>query len=259
MVDNPDTDPADDLPALKTDQSSDSPMLGRRTYLGLTGAALATATTGYAVSGGDSESAQVTELNSVTSFGYGGSPVVQQSAKLVTASTVEAEPNDSIETAMPVDSGVTVDAMLETSETDWYGISAAEGDQITVEYDRSSSQGITSVFIYNPDGESVETRNVGTDKLVTVAELAATAGTYFIQITEVNNGGGEYTLTTWAGDGSTTTPSPTPTATATSTATPTATSTATPTATPSPTPSPTPVADDFGEQGYGAYGYGGSA
>ena len=64
------------------------------------------------------------------------------------------------------------------------------------------------------------------------------------------------------GDGATETPTPTPTPTETATPTPTDTATPTPTDTATPTPTATPTAtpipnDEFGERGYGAYGYGG--
>ncbi|ELZ19970.1 alpha beta-propellor repeat-containing integrin [Halosimplex carlsbadense 2-9-1] len=59
------------------------------------------------------------------------------------------------------------------------------------------------------------------------------------------------------------TPSPTPTEAAspapteTPSSTPTATSTPTPSPTDSPTPSPTPISAEYGQVGYGEYGYGG--
>ncbi|MEF8791506.1 MAG: carbohydrate-binding protein, partial [Haloarculaceae archaeon] len=88
------------------------------------------------------------------------------------------------------------------------------------------------------------------------------AGTHVVRLEAV---GGYFNLNWFAGERTEETPTPSPTATPVPTDTPTPTATAapteTPTSTPVPTATPTPDADDedYAEQGFGQYGYGGIA
>jgi len=204
--------------------------LDRRSYLvaaGLTTAALAGCT------GRDASET----VPPVSAFGYGGGPVLQQTDSL---SIAESEPNDRRTDATPVGLGSTVAATLTVSDSDWYTVDLTAGDEVVAEFTRQAPTGITAVILYDPDGQFSNLRYVSTDQPVVVAQTAGTTGTYYIQVVDTQESDGEYTLT--VGDG---TASETTTETVTETETETATETA------------TPVEDDFGEQGYGEYGYGG--
>jgi len=131
-----------------------------------------------------------------------------------------------------------VAATLTVSDSDWYTVDLTAGDEVVAEFTRQAPTGITAVILYDPDGQFSNLRYVSTDQPVVVAQTAETTGTYYIQVVDTQESDGDYTLT--VGDG---------TASETTSETVTETETATETA--------TPVEDDFGEQGYGEYGYGG--
>jgi cell division septation protein DedD len=122
------------------------------------------------------------------------------------------------------------------------------------------STGVTSVVLYGPGCTFKTLRQVGTESQIQISATAQESGTHYVEIVDVQEGDGDYTMRVDTGS-STATPTPTDTATATPSPTPTDTATATPTptdtATATPSPTATTVADDYGEQGYGEYGYGG--
>jgi len=219
-------------------------LLDRRSYLaaaGLTTAAVA----GCA----DLDSGQT--VQPVSSFGYGGGPVLQQTSSLTVS---ESEPNDRQGNADAISLGATVSGTLAVSDTDWYLVDASAGDDIAVEFSRQAASGVTAVILYSPDGTFHNLKYVASDDPVTVAGTAETSGNHFVQVVDTQNSDGDYTMT--VGGTSTT---PTPTETATPVVTETATPESTETATPVVTETTTSAEDDYGEQGYGEYGYGGIA
>ena len=219
---------------------NDGLLLDRRSYLaaaGLTTAALA----------GCTDLTSQETVRPVSSFGYGGGPVLQQSSSLT---VTESEPNDSEGSENSITAGATVSGTLAVNDSDWYMIDLSATDDVTVEFSRDATAGVTALILYDPEGTFSNLRYVTTEDPVTMAGAVETSGTYFVQVVDVQGSNGGYTLT--VDDG--TTPS-TPTETGTSTPTPTETETGT--STPTPTETATPVEDDYGEQGYGEYGYGG--
>lgn len=207
----------------KSGEDTDDMGLTRRSYLaaaGLTTAAFA----------GCADRARET-VKPVSSFGYGGTPALQQSSSL---SVAESEPNDVEANADALTLGATVTATLTVNDGDWYTVDLSKGDDVSIEFTRAGATGVTAVILYDPNGEYSNLRYVSTDEPVVVAKTAALSGTYYIQVVDTQDSDGDYTLTVGTG----TTP------TETETATPTETETATAT-------------DDYGKQRYGEYGYGG--
>jgi hypothetical protein len=215
--------------------------LDRRSYLAAAGLTTATLAGCAGLGSGNT-------VNPVSSFGYGGQPVLQQTSSL---SVSESEPNDREGNADAISRGATVSATLSVSDSDWYLIELSAGDDVVIEFSRTAPTGVTAVILYNPDGTYNNLRYVSTDEPVTFAQTAATSGTYFLQVVDTQDSDGNYTMT--VGDGTTATPGDTATPTPEDTATPVVTETATSTDT------ATAVEDDYGEQGYGEYGYGGIA
>ncbi|MUV57118.1 hypothetical protein GJ632_06995, partial [Halogeometricum sp. CBA1124] len=100
--------------------------LNRRSYLLLGGTTAATLLSGCI--GGDSGAA-ATEMQSLQSFGYGGTPVVSQDVMSVSvAAATESEPNDDRSLATKIGLGTEVSATLSTAEVDWYAFDVAQGD-----------------------------------------------------------------------------------------------------------------------------------
>jgi hypothetical protein len=235
--------------------------LGRRSYLKMSGTALAATA---ALAGYDAATT-VPERAALSLHGYGGMPVVEQHGSETTNALAgatradlvavdETEPNDTKASAQHVGVGSTVDATLAEAEVDWYAFEAARGGRVVLELDRATASGITALILYGPEGDYIDLRYTGSDVPARVdLDRAPTAGTYYAQVVDIQDGSGAYTLDVTDGDTTTTTATPTPEPTATATATPEPTATATPT----PEPTTTEVDDSFGEQGYGEYGYGG--
>jgi len=222
-------------------ESSGSLVLNRRSYLAAAGATTATVA-------GCADLGRSGTVSPVSSFGYGGAPALQQTSSL---SVSESEPNDTEGNADSVTIGSTVTAALTASDSDWYMVDLSAGDETVIEFSRDAASGVTAVILYDPNGEYSNLRYVSTDEPVAFGQTAETSGTHYVQVVDIQNSDGGYTLTVTNGS-ATETATATPTETETATATETETTTATPTATPT-------SEDDYGEQGYGEYGYGGIA
>jgi hypothetical protein len=240
------------------EQSTERVRLSRRSYLKMSGTALAAT----AALVGHESVTSVPEQAALTVHGYGGTPVVKQhGSQTVNAlsgdslnqlsAITESEPNDTKSTAQQISVGSSVGATLTPAEVDWYAFSATEGDRVVLKLTRASKYGITALILYGPEGDYIDLRYAGSDAPATVdLDSAPSSSTYYAQVVDIQEGSGDYTLDVTKGDATTTT-------TTTATPEPTATPTPEPTATPTPEPTATPVDDTFGQQGYGEYGYGG--
>jgi len=244
--------------------------IDRRTYLALAGAALGTATVAGCLGGDD------TPADRQVHFGYGGGPFMLAVGSAALAAASESEPNDACANASSIATDTTVSGTLESAGVDWFGFDLDAGEEYEVRFDRVPAKGVTSVVLYGPGCTFETLRQVGTDKEISIGATADEAGTYYVEVVDIQQGDGDYSLYVDTGGSTTTsteTATSTATPTATDTATPTATDTATSTATPTPTdtatatatdtatstatPTATSVVDEYGEQGYGEYGYGG--
>jgi hypothetical protein len=162
-----------------------------------------------------------------TRYGYGGERYVLDSTALDAESlnlTAESEPNDACIDANPIALDTDISGTLESAGVDWYGFDLAADTAFEVVFDRVPETGVTGVIVYGPDCDFLQLRQVGTTKSVRLAAAAAEAGTYKVQIVDVNSADGEYTVAIDTGSYDTTTPE-----------------------------------DDYGEAGYGEAGYGGTA
>jgi hypothetical protein len=228
----------------------DGDSIDRRTYLALAGAALGTATVAGCLGGNDTDEGRKVH------FGYGGGPFMLSVGSAALAAASESEPNDACANAAPISTDTTVSGTLEPAGVDWFGVDLAAGEAYEVRFDRVPTTGVTSVVLYGPGCTFETLRQLGTDQEISIGATADEAGTYYVEVVDIQESDGDYSLRVDTGSSTSTSTS---TETATSTATPTSTSTptSTETATTTPTPTATPVVDEYGEQGYGQYGYGG--
>lgn len=200
--------------------------LSRRSYLagaGATAAALA----------GCAGRTEQTFVKPVTVFSYGGGAAIRQSRQLST-SVAESEPNDTQQAATSVALGTSVGGYLEPSDSDWYALELSSGQRMAVTLERSSQTGVTAVIVYGADGVFSNLRYVSTDEAVTFEVTAETSGTHHVQVVDTQSSDGAYSLTLES-----------------------ASATETADGTDSGTETPISVEDDYGEQAYGEYGYGG--
>ncbi|GGL55838.1 carbohydrate-binding protein [Halocalculus aciditolerans] len=259
-------------PTGDSDDSDDQPpgrdlRLERRSYLTLAGVAAASIGGLAGCSGvidGD------TAAGTVAAYGYGGAPMQVSAATLAATAIAESEPNDRLGTATAIRTDADVSATLDAAEVDWYRFSV-DGD-FDVVFDRDAATGITGVVVYDDAGEMLDLRYVGADAPAAVTETDA-SGTYYVEIVNIQESAGSYTLridtaatpttttTTTEPTTTTTTTTTEPTTTTTTTTEPTTTSTTTTTTEPTTTTTTTTTSapeDDYAEQGYGQLGYGGS-
>lgn len=253
-----------------TDRTDGDDSIDRRTYLQLAGAtagAAALAGCGDLLDGGSSG-------DTTLHFGYGGGPFLLSASTAAALAASESEPNDACANANPIDLDTDVGGTLESAGVDWYSVDLSAGDEVDVLFDRVPSTGVTNVVLYGPDCTFLTLRQVGTDQQIGLSLTAEESGTHYVEVADVEEAAGDYAVRVDTGQ-TTATPSPTPTDTATATPSPTDTATATPSPTPTATATPSPtatatstptatatatdVADEYGEQGYGEYGYGGVA
>ncbi|WP_229125847.1 hypothetical protein [Halapricum desulfuricans] len=195
--------------------------LDRRTYLQIAG--------GVAIAGGAAGclgSARAKEVQ----YGYGGDPMVLDAESLSTDSvdlTVESEPNDTCTNANPIATDTEVSGTLEPAGVDWFGFDVESGTSFDIVFDRVPETGVTGVVVYGPGCEYQQLRQVGTDRQVRLTTTASESGTHTVEIVDVNDADGDYTVAIDTGSLDT-------------------------------DPTPTPE-DDYGEAGYGEAGYGGVA
>jgi hypothetical protein len=235
--------------------------LSRRSYLKM--AAVSAAAAGALV--GTSDSATIPEGTSMALYGYGGTPILEQQGSITSnaitgtvqsalSTTTESESNDTKATADEVAVGSVVTGSLATAEVDWYAFDASADQSVVLELDREKSDGVTALILYDPEGDYLDMRYVGSGQPARVdLDSAPAAARYFAQVVDIQNGDGAYTLTVTDPDAATPTPTPEPTATPTPE----------PTATPTPTPAQSPYygtarsipgrieAEDFDEGGQG--------
>jgi hypothetical protein len=229
------------------DPDAEPTTVTRRSYVAIAGGAIASAM-GWAGTGegtAKSDAGGTTGgLDGGTAYGYGGATVATAAGvAAATTSVTESEPNDARDRATTVGTDIVVSGSLETAGVDWYAFDLAAGERQPVEIERASADGVVALVLYGPEGEHLDTRYVGSDAPARIdVDSAATAGTHYVEVVDVQRGDGDYRLTIGSPETTTSTPTPTPT------------STSTPTPTPTPTSTP---ADDYGAQGYGQYGYGG--
>ncbi|PSP32655.1 hypothetical protein BRC64_05955 [Halobacteriales archaeon QH_10_67_22] len=165
-------------------------------------------------------------------YGYGGAPVAASSAALAVAAASESEPNDTKSNATGISRAETVEGSLSGAEVDWYAFDAADGETVTVTYETTASSGVSSVALYDAEENFRDQIYASAPSTVELSD-STTEGTNFVQVLNVENGEGDYTIRVDpAGENDSTTPTPT--------STPTPTATETPSPTPTPTPTPTP-------------------
>lgn len=214
-----------------TNDSEPGSRFNRRTYLQLAGGVAATAGCVGRQGAGSPE----TQLRVLKLVGYGGAMVTTgTSFQAVEAGTSEVEPNDTRADATPILKNQEVSGRLEADEVDWYAFDAEAGEPLTVRLDRQNRSGVSLLALYDPDG-TFENQVYLSGGITPLETTAATAGTYFVQVVDVEDGASPYTLTVEGNPDETPTSTPTPT----------------------PTPTTTEQDDDYGEQGYGEFGFGG--
>jgi len=131
----------------------------------------------------------------------------------------ESEPNDGKHQATKVDFGDTVTGALTQADSDWYAVTVNSGEEIEIIFERSTINGVTTVVLYDTNGDLINLRYVGTDSPSGFIEQAEMSGNHFIQVVDTQASDGDYMLTIEAAGGeetATTTPTSTPTPTSTS-------------------------------------------
>jgi hypothetical protein len=82
---------------------------------------------------------------------------------------------------------------LTPGDTDWFAFEAAD-EEITIEYTRPTDVGITVLALFDAAGYIVGHQFTRGQQTVSLSETT-TAGTYFVQIVNIEDGDGEYTVT----------------------------------------------------------------
>lgn len=207
------------------EQPDNSMRLSRRSVL------LSAGTAACALAGGKFAVTDGVQAQPVESFGYGGLSVMRQSAQTVTVA--ESEPNDRRGNATAVDLGTTVTARLSPRDSDWYAIDLASEDRPVVEFERNAKDGISALVLFGPDGSLKNLRYVPDDQPLAFEPSIDVSGTHYVQVVDTEDSASDYSLRIVPE------------------------STDTETSTPTPTPDDSQTADEYGNQSYGEYGYGG--
>lgn len=120
----------------------------------------------------------------------------------------EVEPNDDFTSATTVPADAQVRAALAVADTDVFAIQGTAGAAESVTLDRESDLGVTGLVVYGPDRALLGATFVGDGDPASVEWVAATDGTHFVQVVDVQSGLGPYLLT--IGDGARPAPGPVP-------------------------------------------------
>lgn len=171
----------------KSDENSSS--LKRRSYLKyLAGTTTITAV----IYGGESLSKDLFP-NGLRQYGYGGVPIGVAAGAQVDTIT-ESEPNDRKSAANEVGTGTTVSGTLSAGEVDWYTFETATTEDQSIVYERMSEDGVTVLVIYGSDGQFHDQLYVSATDPVEVSDVQVEGETFYVQIVDVEDGNGEYTL-----------------------------------------------------------------
>jgi hypothetical protein len=172
--------------------------LDRRSFMFLSGGVATAAVTGAL--GGASEPAKGAEKAAPTLHGYGGRQALDGTTvpNTLSAETLtQTEENAERENAMEIPTGTLVEAELDPATVDWFVFDVNEGDPITVDYNRSNAVGVTGLVLYGPDGSFKDKTWVGTDSLTQLSHTVSETGQCHVQVLDVEDGDGSYTLTVW--------------------------------------------------------------
>jgi hypothetical protein len=210
--------------------TEDPVKLNRRSVLMLAGATAGTTAMAGCSSGETVSGAVETQVR----YGFGGVAVLVSATSSALVSAGEAEPNDACADATAIETDTTVSGTLQQATVDWFAVELTAGDRFDIVFSRVPSDGVTNLVVSGPGCTFKTLRQVGTGQEVRVSATADETGTHYVEIVDIEEGSGDYSVR--VDTDPTTTPTPTPT----------------------PTSTPTPV-DEYGEQGYGEYGFGGSA
>lgn len=202
MVSNELTSKSETDGSSRDDESS--PLLNRRSYLKV----LAGATTVTVMASGGGPLNEILSSDSEQKYGYGGFPVgVAEGAQATTLQ--ESEPNDTKSSATEVETGATVSGTLSAGEVDWYAFKTATKDDQTVVYERKSGGGVSALVFYGSNGQLRNQVYVSATDPVELTDVQVNGETFYVQIVDIEDGSGEYTLTNQTGT-TTSTPTPTP-------------------------------------------------
>lgn len=175
-----------------TGESGDGVSLSRRNYMTLAGTAAAS-TLGYLGATGQAAAASP----SVAAYSYGGTPMLEQST------LEETEPNGRSDDATRIQSGVGVLGTLESDEIDWFTFDASKGDDLRATFDREKGTGVSVVILHGRNQQYLNRTYVDSDAPSEVTAAARYSGAHYVQVLDIQNGDGDYTLTVRAGSEST--------------------------------------------------------
>lgn len=142
-----------------------------------------------------------TTVTQPDAYGYGGASAGPDGgtttvvAKRATTITTQTTDNDERANALEISPGTLVEAELDADSVEWFTFDATADDQITVDYERSSSVGVTGVVLYGSDGQFINQLYVGTESLHQLKATANETGSYFLQVVDVEDGSGPYSFT----------------------------------------------------------------
>ena len=132
---------------------------------------------------------------SATGHGYGGAPLITQFDSVESFSSAsESEPNDHRDNATAVTLDTVVSGTLSTAEVDWYSFNVASGKDLYVQYDRNYDGGVSVMALFGPNGQLMNQMYVSSDTAVVLPVTTSTDGTHHVQIVDIRDAGGDYTL-----------------------------------------------------------------
>jgi uncharacterized protein involved in high-affinity Fe2+ transport len=155
---------------------------------------LATAIAAPAVGYSEQAAAGVETTSLPVKYGYGGAPTLARTG-FTAYQIAESEPNDGRGNATDIDTNAEVTGELAPGDIDWYAFDATENERYTVEFGRLNDTGVSALVLYGPNGDSLDSRYVKGDTPASIVEVAERSGTYYVQVVNVENGAGSYTLT----------------------------------------------------------------
>jgi len=161
--------------------------------VGLATASLLGCTGATAASGSKSEIAS----KKPETFGFGGAPLVSAPTSVENLATTESEPNDRRANATAIETDTPVSGTLSTADIDWFAFHGT-GSEVTIEFTRSTDTGVAIVGIYDSAGNFVNHVYAVGSGSVTVSE-STTEDTHYLQVVDINDGEGEYTITVQTG------------------------------------------------------------
>ena len=125
-------------------------------------------------------------------FGYGGEPAVTSQLTAIDVSEI-AEDTDIVNSATSLTIDTPLSTTLSPGSSDLFAFKP-DGKDVTARFTPDSDTGVTALGMFDPDGELLSQAYASSNAPVYLPESLLASGTHYLQVMDVSQSGGDYSL-----------------------------------------------------------------